>query len=482
LGFAGIALAAGERGLPRYKLQVGQELRYRGQDEFKYERGKYGTRDSWSVWVVRQNPDGSWRLLVRYGNEFAMAREPLGAAKIDVDDKPKEDSKADANGTPEKEAPAKELPLDFTGDETVTFAWCDITPEGRIAPNDSFGFRMRLEGLLPKLPQTDAEVASGWRVKDERMDEEYVFTRGKGTAEGAFDIQMIVESPMVKIYGMERSSVVSFDIARGIPTLIESRTAQTYGFKGNGAGTTTLAENSVKSPEWCEKFLADAEMYFAAMKAYESALDDTSKPLEDYKQACEATRTQFASVADRIESEELKGIIKKKLDDEKQMEKYRIDSVTDRLAVLGMASEEWATTDISGQPVGLKDLQGKVVVLDFWYRGCGWCIRAMPQMKQIAAHFDGKPVAVLGMNTDREEADAKFVIDAMQLNYNTLKATGLPEKYKVKGFPTLVILDRKGVVRDVHVGYSPTLRKAVVESVEKLLAEKDEQPSIRSAL
>jgi thioredoxin-related protein len=97
----------------------------------------------------------------------------------------------------------------------------------------------------------------------------------------------------------------------------------------------------------------------------------------------------------------------------------------------------------------------------------------MPQMKQITSDFEGKPVAVLGMNTDEKDEDAKFVIDAMKLNYNTIKATGLPEKYKVKGFPTLVILDRKGVVRDVHVGYSPTLRKAVVESVEKLLAEKD---------
>ena len=50
-----------------------------------------------------------------------------------------------------------------------------------------------------------------------------------------------------------------------------------------------------------------------------------------------------------------------------------------------------------------------------------------------------------------------------------LKATGLPEKYSVRGFPTLVILDQEGVIRDVHVGYSPTLKKDVVESVEKLL-------------
>ena len=96
----------------------------------------------------------------------------------------------------------------------------------------------------------------------------------------------------------------------------------------------------------------------------------------------------------------------------------------------------------------------------------------MPQMKQVADHFKDKPVVVFGMNTDRKEEDAKFVVEKMGLNYRSLKAAGLPEKYKVQGFPTLLIIDPKGVVRDIHVGYSPTLKKEVVRSVERLLPAK----------
>ena len=73
------------------------------------------------------------------------------------------------------------------------------------------------------------------------------------------------------------------------------------------------------------------------------------------------------------------------------------------------------------------------------------------------------------MNTDRKEEDALFVVEKMELNYANLKATGLPEKYHVQGFPTLIILDQQGVIRDVHVGYSPTLRDEVVQSVNQLL-------------
>jgi hypothetical protein len=60
----------------------------------------------------------------------------------------------------------------------------------------------------------------------------------------------------------------------------------------------------------------------------------------------------------------------------------------------------------------------------------------------------------------------------MGLNYANLKAAGLPEKYNVQSFPTLVVIDQEGIVRAVHAGYSPTLKEEVVRSVERLLKAK----------
>ena len=96
----------------------------------------------------------------------------------------------------------------------------------------------------------------------------------------------------------------------------------------------------------------------------------------------------------------------------------------------------------------------------------------MPQLRQITEHFKDKPIVVFGMNNDEKEEDAKFVIEKLGLNYRNLKATGLSDKYKVAGMPTLLILDPQGIVRDIHVGYSPTLRDDVVRSVERLLQAK----------
>jgi thioredoxin-related protein len=85
----------------------------------------------------------------------------------------------------------------------------------------------------------------------------------------------------------------------------------------------------------------------------------------------------------------------------------------------------------------------------------------MPQIKEVAAHFQDRPVAILGMNTDENEDDARFVVEKMELRYTNLKAAGLHKKYHVTGFPTLLILDQDGVIRE-----------EVIKSVEQLLGPK----------
>ena len=59
--------------------------------------------------------------------------------------------------------------------------------------------------------------------------------------------------------------------------------------------------------------------------------------------------------------------------------------------------------------------------------------------------------------------------DETLLQNTNLKAEGLPEKYKVQGFPTLIIIDQQGIIRDIHTGFTPQLREDVVETVERLL-------------
>jgi thiol-disulfide isomerase/thioredoxin len=138
-------------------------------------------------------------------------------------------------------------------------------------------------------------------------------------------------------------------------------------------------------------------------------------------------------------------------------------------SILNKPAAEWAAKDLQGKAWSHTDLKGKVVVMDFWYRGCGWCMFAMPQVKQLAADYKDKPVVVLGMNTDRKDEDAQLVVKELGMKYPQMKAEGLPQRFGVQGFPTLVIIDQAGIVRGFHVGYRADLRQKVSKRIDELL-------------
>ena len=95
----------------------------------------------------------------------------------------------------------------------------------------------------------------------------------------------------------------------------------------------------------------------------------------------------------------------------------------------------------------------------------------MPQVNRLAEAFRDEPVAVLGMTTDEKVEDGRVVAEAMGLCYPTIRAPKVPEKYGVQGYPTLIVIDRRGKVREVHVGYSPKLFDELSQLVRGLLAE-----------
>lgn len=144
----------------------------------------------------------------------------------------------------------------------------------------------------------------------------------------------------------------------------------------------------------------------------------------------------------------------------------------------------------------LADLRGKVVVLDFWATWCGPCIAAFPHMRQMQERYRGKPVEIVGVTSlqgwildakakDPAKRRIKDLSPDDELKRLATWATEMdmtwtvavskqpvfnPE-YGVRGLPTVVIIDAKGVVR--HAGLSPTDER-LNEYVDALLVEMGE--------
>jgi thioredoxin-related protein len=74
------------------------------------------------------------------------------------------------------------------------------------------------------------------------------------------------------------------------------------------------------------------------------------------------------------------------------------------------------------------------------------------------------------MNVDRDMNDTRSAIEKMRPGYSSLLAgKDLAKKYKVTGYPTVFIVDKKGKVAEVHVGYATDLTSRLSKKLDALL-------------
>ncbi len=107
-----------------------------------------------------------------------------------------------------------------------------------------------------------------------------------------------------------------------------------------------------------------------------------------------------------------------------------------------------------GTMVRLEDYRGQVVLLNFWATWCAPCRIEMPLLQSTFESSKDQGLVILGIDFD-EPADlvASFG-DELGLTFPLLLDPGgkVQQQYKVRGYPTTVILDREGRIQSYHIG------------------------------
>jgi thiol-disulfide isomerase/thioredoxin len=135
------------------------------------------------------------------------------------------------------------------------------------------------------------------------------------------------------------------------------------------------------------------------------------------------------------------------------------------------------------------DLAGKVVMIDFWATWCGPCMVELPEVQKMVEEYakKDKELLIVALSQDSRPSEPaavrKLIEETLQEKKITL--TGTPvgvvghdpdgtvgNAFNVTGLPTVVILDGKGVVQSVHVGYNENVRKVLTSEIDTLLSGK----------
>jgi peroxiredoxin len=147
----------------------------------------------------------------------------------------------------------------------------------------------------------------------------------------------------------------------------------------------------------------------------------------------------------------------------------------DPTALIGQKAPGFSLSTIDGKTVTLADQKGKVVVLDFWATWCAPCKAGLPHTQEMSAKKDwvDKGLVVWAVN-DQETTDTvnKFLAE----NHYTFTVPmdsdeAVKKSFQVGGIPTVVVIGRDQVIKQVFVGYGEGADATIDTAVGSALAE-----------
>ena len=135
----------------------------------------------------------------------------------------------------------------------------------------------------------------------------------------------------------------------------------------------------------------------------------------------------------------------------------------ERLPVLGTAPEIrgtqrwWGTRD--GQPLSLRSLRGRVVLIDFWTYSCINCIRTLPALKAWDKRYRDSGLTIIGVHApefpfERDAGNVERAIDRNELRYPVAQDNDFVtwSAYGNQFWPAKYLIDSRGRVRYTHFG------------------------------
>jgi thiol-disulfide isomerase/thioredoxin len=135
----------------------------------------------------------------------------------------------------------------------------------------------------------------------------------------------------------------------------------------------------------------------------------------------------------------------------------------------GEGITSFSAHDINGNKIKLKDLLGKVVVLNFWFIGCPPCRMEIPELNKIVLQYANDPnVVFVAIALDYKSDIKKYIKDNPFLYQIIDDGKMYADLYKLRLFPTNVILDKEGKVRFHTSGYGPSTTLWMKKTIEEV--------------
>jgi len=136
----------------------------------------------------------------------------------------------------------------------------------------------------------------------------------------------------------------------------------------------------------------------------------------------------------------------------------------------GKPAPDFKVVTTTGQTVTLNSYKDKVLVLDFFATWCIPCRTSVPHLVQINSKYGKQGLQVLGVSADDSERSLKAFRDRHQINYPmSLAGETILKDYGIRSLPVMFLIDRKGRIFDVYIGFTDDIARTMENRIKELL-------------
>jgi thiol-disulfide isomerase/thioredoxin len=134
------------------------------------------------------------------------------------------------------------------------------------------------------------------------------------------------------------------------------------------------------------------------------------------------------------------------------------------------AMPSFTLTDLSGAPISKKDLEGRVVLVEFWATWCPPCRSTLAWLGTLQKQY-GDRIAILAIAVESDEVEVRKVVNSLNLPIKW--AIGTPEFARsfgdIAAVPTLYLFDQTGSTKSIYYGAPPELHETAETAIKTAL-------------
>ena len=153
------------------------------------------------------------------------------------------------------------------------------------------------------------------------------------------------------------------------------------------------------------------------------------------------------------------------------LKEYFTSRDNNMLNSLGKKLTDWELPELKSNTfINPSKLKGNIILLEFWFKNCGGCVMAIPDLNKIKSRFEKDNFKIYGVefieNYSKDDLK-KYITDQKILYPNLYRGKAIASNYGIRSAPTFMIIDKNGTIIHIKSGFSEENMNEIIDIIEK---------------